>query len=171
MKGLVELEHKSLGLIETIGLTAAIEAADTAVKSANVQLVGYELTKGGGMTVVKVEGDVGAVKAAIEAARVAALKVNQVVSVKVIARPAKDIEGLIRNADTVGYDPPKDAVPHNLGQPPLVKTELKATVENPEALLAPTTKVKTPKVRAGEKTAPAPKKNADISGDKDNSTS
>jgi microcompartment protein CcmL/EutN len=92
----------SLGLIETIGLTAAIEAADAAVKSANVVLVGYELTRGDGMTVVKVQGEVGAVNAAIAAAAVAAARVGQVVSTRVIARPADGIGGLVVNADTVG---------------------------------------------------------------------
>lgn len=99
--------QKSLGLIETIGLTAGIEAADAAVKSANVELVGYELTRGDGMTTIKIEGDVGAVKAAVEAARIAAAKVNAVFSSRVIARPARDIEYLIRNRETVGYQPPE----------------------------------------------------------------
>lgn len=96
------MAQQSLGLIETIGLAAAIEAADAAVKSANVVLVGYELTRGDGMTVVKVQGDVGAVTAAVAAAAVAAAKVNRVVSTRVIARPAAGIEGLVVNADTVG---------------------------------------------------------------------
>jgi microcompartment protein CcmL/EutN len=96
------MRQKSLGLIETIGLTAAIEAADTAVKSADVSLVGYELTKGGGMTVVKVVGDVGAVNAAVTAAATAAAKVNRVVSVKVIPRPATGIDRFVNNRDTVG---------------------------------------------------------------------
>ncbi|WP_324823406.1 BMC domain-containing protein [Sinanaerobacter sp. ZZT-01] len=93
---------KSLGLIETIGLAAAITAADAAVKSANVTLVGYELVKGSGRTVIKVEGDVGAVKAAIEAASAAALKVGRVAGTKVIARPSDDLESMIRNYQTVG---------------------------------------------------------------------
>ena len=94
----------SLGLIETIGLAAAIEAADTCVKSADVTLVGYELTRGVGMAVVKIEGDVGAVKAAIEAARMSAGKVNKVVSTKVIPRPSNQIDVMIKNFDTVGLE-------------------------------------------------------------------
>ena len=62
------MSQRSLGLIETYGLLPAVEAADAAIKSANVELIGYEFAKGSGMTVVKVEGDVGAVKAAIAAA-------------------------------------------------------------------------------------------------------
>ncbi len=94
----------SLGIIETIGLAAAVEAADVCVKSANVTLVGYELSKGDGMTVVKIEGDVGAVKAAIEAAQISAAKVNKVVSAKIIPRPSTQIDMLIRNTDTVGLE-------------------------------------------------------------------
>lgn len=106
------MDKKSLGLIETVGLTAAIEAADTAVKAANVELVGYELTRGGGMVVVKVEGDVGAVNAAIMAAQIAASKINRIVSVKVIARPATDIERLVHNQDTVGVPVPPQKPEH-----------------------------------------------------------
>lgn len=103
------MNQLSLGLIETYGLLAGVEAADAAVKSANVRLVGYELSKGSGMTVIKVEGDVGAVKAAISAAQVAASKVGKIASTRVIARPSASLEGLVRNADTVGYEPPKAA--------------------------------------------------------------
>lgn len=92
----------SLGIIETIGLAAAIEAADVCVKSANVTLVGYELSKGDGMTVVKIEGNVGAVKAAIQAAQISAARVNKVVSAKIIPRPSTQIDMLIKNVDTVG---------------------------------------------------------------------
>ncbi|PWC32873.1 hypothetical protein TSO352_19950 [Azospirillum sp. TSO35-2] len=92
----------SLGLIETIGLAAAVEAADAAVKSANVVLVGYELARGDGMAVVKVQGEVGAVNAAVAAGAAAAARVNRVVATRVIARPADGIAGLVANRDTVG---------------------------------------------------------------------
>lgn len=92
----------SLGLIETIGLAAAIEAADAAVKSANVVLVGYELTRGDGMVVVKIEGDVGAVNAAVAAAAVAAARVNRVIATRVIARPAAGIAAMVVSAETAG---------------------------------------------------------------------
>ncbi|MCI8483077.1 MAG: BMC domain-containing protein [Lachnospiraceae bacterium] len=97
---------KSLGLIETQGLAAGIEAADAAVKSANVELIGYELTRGGGWTTIKVQGDVGAVKAAVDAARMAAAKVNQVVSTRVIPRPSAGLDMLVHNPDTVGDTQP-----------------------------------------------------------------
>ena len=99
--------QKSLGLIETQGLLGGVTAADAAVKSANVELIGYELTKGGGWTTVKIQGDVGAVKAAVDAAKIAAGKVCRVVSTKVIARPARALDSLVWTDDTVGREPPE----------------------------------------------------------------
>lgn len=102
---------QALGLIETVGLAAAIAAADAAVKAANVTLVGYELTRGGGLTVVKLFGDVGAVKAAVDAGKVAADKVNKVWATHVIPRPHSDLTGLLVNRQTVGCEvkPPEAA--------------------------------------------------------------
>lgn len=94
----------ALGFIETIGLTAAIEAADTAVKSANVRLLGYELAKGDGMTAVKIAGDVGAVKAAVNAARAAAARIGKVVSTHVIPRPGEGTGRIVLSPDTVGLN-------------------------------------------------------------------
>ncbi len=102
--------QESLGLIETIGLTAAVAAADAAVKSANVTLVGYELANGDGMTVVKVRGDVGAVKAAVSAAAAEAGRVGTVVSTSVIARPANGLGKIVESGATVGLEPPAAAV-------------------------------------------------------------
>lgn len=96
------MSEQSLGLIETLGLAAAVTAADAAVKSANVTLVGYEFAKGDGMTVVKLRGDVGAVKAAVAAAEMAAGRVGRVVATRVIARPAAGLTRLIDSAETVG---------------------------------------------------------------------
>ena len=98
------MSQLAIGIIETIGLAAAIEVADVCLKSANVSLIGYELTKGNGMTVVKIKGNVGAVKAAIEAASVAVDKVSKIYSKIVIPRPSDDIELLIINENTVGYE-------------------------------------------------------------------
>lgn len=92
----------AIGLIETIGLAAGIEAADAAVKSANVRLIGYELAKGDGMVTVKIEGDVGAVKAAIDSAKAAARKVGTVCSTDVIPRPVAGLEKIVLSPDTVG---------------------------------------------------------------------
>lgn len=96
---------KSLGLIETKGLAVAIEAADTAVKSANVELLGYELSRGGGWTTIKLQGDVGAVKAAIDAAKSVALRMNGYVSARVIPRPSESLRSMLFNAETVGCAP------------------------------------------------------------------
>ena len=105
------MSQRSLGLIETYGLLPAVEAADAAIKSANVDLIGYEFAKGSGMTVVKVEGDVGAVKAAIAAASMAASKVGKVAATRVIPRPATGLEVMVRNGDTKGYTPPEPPAP------------------------------------------------------------
>lgn len=96
------LSKLALGIIETVGLAAAVEAADAAVKSANVTLIGYENSKGSGLITIKLEGDVGAVKAAIEAGCAAARKINKVWSKQVIPRPHEEIQKLIYTKDTVG---------------------------------------------------------------------
>ncbi|MCB0213989.1 MAG: BMC domain-containing protein [Anaerolineae bacterium] len=89
------MSSKALGLIETIGLAAAIEAADAASKSANVILLGYENSRGGGMITVKFVGDVGAVRAAVSAGTVAAQRVGKVAASHIIPRPHAEIEALI----------------------------------------------------------------------------
>ena len=83
----------ALGLIETKGLVGAIEAADAMTKSANVELVGYEKI-GSGLVTVMVRGDVGAVKAAVDAGA-AAQRVGTVQSIHVIPRPHADTEKLL----------------------------------------------------------------------------
>lgn len=86
---------EALGLIEVVGLVGAIEAADTASKAADVKVIGYELTKGSGMVLVKIVGGVSAVKAAVDAASIAAERVCQVVSKHVIARPSDELDKII----------------------------------------------------------------------------
>ncbi|WP_462335770.1 BMC domain-containing protein [Fusobacterium varium] len=81
----------ALGMIETRGLVAAIEAADAMVKAANVTLVGKEMV-GGGLVSVLVRGDVGAVKAATDAGAVAADRIGELISVHVIPRPHSEVE-------------------------------------------------------------------------------
>ena len=85
---------EALGMIETRGLTASIEAADAMVKAAKVTLVGKEKV-GGGYVTVMVRGDVGAVKAATDAGAAAAERVGEVVSVHVIPRPHSDVESIL----------------------------------------------------------------------------
>jgi ethanolamine utilization protein EutM len=87
-------EQIALGMIETRGVVAAIEAADAMAKAANVTLVGQEKV-GGGLVAVFVRGEVGAVKAATEAGATAANKIGEVIAVHVIPRPAAELEALI----------------------------------------------------------------------------
>ncbi|MCX6383170.1 MAG: BMC domain-containing protein [Actinobacteria bacterium] len=89
------MESKALGLIETKGLVACIEAGDAMVKAANVQMIGIEQI-GGGFVTVMVEGDVGAVKAAVDAGAAAAKRVGELVSVHVIPRPDASTEKLVK---------------------------------------------------------------------------
>ena len=85
---------EALGMIETKGLVGAIEAADAMTKAANVELIGYEKI-GSGLVTVMVRGDVGAVKASVDAGAVAAEKVGEIVSKHVIPRPHTDVERIL----------------------------------------------------------------------------
>jgi Carbon dioxide concentrating mechanism/carboxysome shell protein len=89
--------NEALGMVETKGLVGAIEAADAMTKSANVILTGYEKI-GSGLVTVMVRGDVGAVKAAVDAGSVAAAKVGEVMSQHVIPRPHSDVEKILPKA-------------------------------------------------------------------------
>lgn len=84
----------ALGMIETKGLVASIEAADAMVKAANVQLIGREFV-GGGIVTVMVRGDVGAVKASTDAGAAAAERVGELLSVHVIPRPHGEVEEIL----------------------------------------------------------------------------
>ena len=88
---------EALGMIETKGLIGAIEAADAMVKAANVHLIGKEQI-GSGLVTVMVRGDVGAVKASVEAGASAAKRVGELVSSQVIASPHDDVEGILPQA-------------------------------------------------------------------------
>ena len=88
---------EALGLIETKGLVAAIEAADAMVKTANVVLTGKEYI-GAGLVMVTVRGDVGAVKAATDAGAAAARRVGELVAVHVIPRPHDEVEKILPNS-------------------------------------------------------------------------
>ena len=92
MKGIIKME--ALGMIETRGLTASIEAADAMTKAANVTLVGTEKI-GSGLVSVIVRGDVGAVKAATDAGAAAAERVGELVSVHVIPRPHFEVDAIL----------------------------------------------------------------------------
>ena len=81
----------ALGMIETKGLVALIEASDAMVKAARVKLVGFKQI-GGGLVTVMVRGDVAACKAAVDAGAAAAQRLGELVSVHVIPRPHSDLE-------------------------------------------------------------------------------
>ena len=84
------MKYDALGMIETKGLVGAVEAADAMVKAANVTLIG-RVQVGGGLVTVMVRGDVGAVKAAVDAGS-AAGRVGELISVHVIPRPHSEVE-------------------------------------------------------------------------------
>jgi ethanolamine utilization protein EutM len=94
---------EALGMVETRGLVAMIEAADAMVKAANVRLVGYEKIGSGYVTAI-VRGDVAAVKSATDAGAAAASKVGEVISVHVIPRPHADLEVVLPIALPKGGD-------------------------------------------------------------------
>ena len=88
------MEKQALGMVETKGLVGAIEAADAMVKAANVALIGKEKI-GSGLVTVMVRGDVGAVKASVDAGAAAAQRVGELVSTHVIPRPHDDVEAIL----------------------------------------------------------------------------
>ena len=88
------MAQEALGMVETRGLVAAIEAADSMLKAANVVLVGTEKI-GSGLVSVMVRGDVGAVKSAVEVGSANAAKLGELVATHVIPRPHNDVEKIL----------------------------------------------------------------------------
>ena len=88
------MAQEALGMVETRGLTAAIEAADAMTKAAEVVLVGTEKI-GSGLVTVMVRGDVGAVKSSVEAGSAAAGKLGELIATHVIPRPHNDVEMIL----------------------------------------------------------------------------
>ena len=87
-------QKEALGMVETRGLVAAIEAADAMLKAANVELIGTEKI-GSGLVSVMVRGDVGAVKAAVEAGNASAQRLGEIIATHVIPRPHSDVEKIL----------------------------------------------------------------------------
>jgi ethanolamine utilization protein EutM len=85
---------EALGMIETKGFVALVEACDAMVKAANVELVGWDKI-GSGLVTAFVTGDVAAVKAAVDAGAAAASRIGEVISVQVIPRPHEDLSGVL----------------------------------------------------------------------------
>ncbi|MCZ6820276.1 MAG: BMC domain-containing protein, partial [Calditrichaeota bacterium] len=100
------MDERALGLIETRGLVGAIEAADAMVKAAKVKLIGTETTIAALVT-VKVVGEVGAVKAAVDAGAIAAERIGELVACHVIPRPHDETEKLVY--EEVNLNPPPSA--------------------------------------------------------------
>ncbi|MCB2185582.1 MAG: BMC domain-containing protein [Deltaproteobacteria bacterium] len=115
--------QQALGLIETRGLVGAIEAADAMVKAANVRLLNREFV-GAGLVLIGVAGDVGAVKAAVDAGQAAAQRVGELVSSHVIPRPHKDIEAIIPQPPAAP-EPPAAPPPPVPAQEPAAPAEAK----------------------------------------------
>ncbi|HEY9575818.1 MAG TPA: BMC domain-containing protein [Lachnospiraceae bacterium] len=88
------MAQEALGMVETRGLVAAVEAADAMCKAANVTLVGTERI-GSGLVTVMVRGDVGAVKSAVESGANSASRLGELVATHVIPRPHTDVESIL----------------------------------------------------------------------------
>ena len=113
--------QQAFGVIETNGLVGAIEAADAMVKAAQVTFLGRQKVKGG-LVAVMVTGDVGAVKAAVDAGTAACKRVGKLVSSHVIPRPHEDIDPMIprgpepeKTTEEIKKPPSKAAVPKKKG--------------------------------------------------------
>ena len=150
---------KALGMIEVYGYLTAVEALDSALKAANVTRLDVVKVRGGLVTVL-VEGDVGAVKAAMDASAAAAERIGTVVSVHVIPRPASDVERMLKGpgggpkADPPKAEPePKEPEPKEPEPEELKAEEPKA--EPPEVDLEPETPEPEPEPEAPEPEKPA----------------
>lgn len=119
---------KAMGFIESLGLASAVTAADAALKAANVELIGRENSRGAGMITIKIIGDVGAVKAAIDAAKTVSSQVARVWSIDVIPRPAEALGRTLGwNADTQGAS---EWLGKNEPAPPPISPNLPAIKED-----------------------------------------
>ena len=112
--------QQALGLIETRGLVAAIEAADAMVKAAKVKFLSRQKVKGG-LVAIMVAGDVGAVKAAVDAGAAAGRRVGTVVSSHVIPRPHNDIDAIIPTSPEESPKPDPQNKPQNKSGPKKAK--------------------------------------------------
>ncbi len=97
---------EALGMIETKGFVALVEASDAMLKAANVELVGWDKV-GSGLVTAFVAGDVAAVKAAVDAGAAAASRIGEVVSVQVIPRPHEDLGGILSFGNKAAAAPAK----------------------------------------------------------------
>ena len=118
---------KALGMIELYGYLAAVEALDSALKAANVSSLGATKV-GGGLVTVMVEGDVGAVKASMDAAASAAERVGEVISVHVIPRPHESVGEMLKSSTPP--EPEAETVPE-VSETPIAEVSDNAVIEEP----------------------------------------
>ena len=124
---------QAIGLVEVKGLASAIEVSDTMVKVANVELLGVEKAKGFGWMTVKVAGDVGAVKAAVDAGKAIAVANNVYLSALVIPRPANNLEKFFFAKEKKASDLPAErSVKTPMVNEPVVE-EAKKVSEEPKS--------------------------------------
>ena len=129
--------REALGLVETIGISTAIEVADVMVKAANVSILELENSRGGGYMTVKIVGDVGAVKAAVDAAKAAGIKYGNLVSASVIPRPADGMATLFCNPKVPYQSVNKKPIPLAWEDEEPEKVNTPAKKEEPKAKPAP----------------------------------
>lgn len=145
---------KALGMIEVYGYLTAVEALDSALKAANVTRLDVVKVRGGLVTVL-VEGDVGAVKAAMDASAAAAERIGTVVSVHVIPRPASDVERMLKGPGGGPKTEPREAEPEPKEPEPEERKDEEPEAEPPEADLEPETPEPEPEPEAPEPEKPA----------------
>lgn len=131
---------QALGMIEVYGYLTAVEALDSALKAANVSRLGVEKVRGGLVTVL-VEGDVGAVKAAMDASAAAAERVGTVISVHVIPRPADDVTRMLKGGkeleEPTPPEPEKPSEPEISSEPDTLSEPESEAVKAEEVEKAP----------------------------------
>ena len=145
---------KALGMIEVYGYLTAVEALDSALKAANVTRLDVVKVRGGLVTVL-VEGDVGAVKAAMDASAAAAERIGTVVSVHVIPRPASDVERMLKGPGGGPKTEPREAEPEPKEPEPEERKAEEPKAEPPEVDLEPETPEPEPEPEAPEPEKPA----------------
>jgi len=121
------MADRALGMVETRGLIASIEAADAMVKAARVQLIGKEKVQGGLVTILIV-GETAAVKSAVDAGAAAAKRVGELVSTHIIPRPDDQIDEIIEDLGTVERKPrkqEKETIPEKKPEPVVKQREIK----------------------------------------------
>jgi microcompartment protein CcmL/EutN len=151
---------QALGMIETKGLIGAIEAADAMVKSANVTLVGKEKV-GSGLITVMITGDIGAVKASVDAGAGAAQRVGQLIGVHVIARPHEEIEDIFNK-----YKEEVKEVEEMKSEEKEIKQEIKTQEIKTQEIVEESVEIKTQEISLKDEKTESPVEKDAINKDK-----